>query len=45
VLCEVEGLSYQETARLLNCSPTNVGARLCRARKMLQDKIRVEEYF
>jgi len=45
LLCEVEGLSYQETARVLHCSPTNVGARLCRARKMIQDKIKPEEYF
>jgi len=40
VLREIEGLSYQEIAETLECSLDSVKARLRRARKEMQDKMR-----
>ena len=37
LLCDVEGLSYEETAKALNCNQITVGTRLKRARKILYD--------
>src|SRR6185312_17439403 len=36
VLCDLEELSYQQAAELLNCSPGTVASRLHRARKFLK---------
>ncbi len=44
LMCKIQGLSYEETARVLNCSSTNVGARLNRARKMIQQMVKPDEY-
>ena len=40
VLFELEGYSYKEIAAIMNCSVTNVSARLARARTMLAEKIK-----
>ncbi|MCM8797900.1 MAG: sigma-70 family RNA polymerase sigma factor [Candidatus Omnitrophica bacterium] len=37
VLCGIQELSYEEAARILNCSVRNVAVRLFRARKMLKE--------
>jgi RNA polymerase sigma-70 factor (ECF subfamily) len=39
LLIDVQGLSYEETADILNTSPGTVGSRLHRARKMLRQKV------
>jgi len=39
VLCDLEELSYQQAAELLNCSPGTVASRLHRARKILKKKL------
>lgn len=39
VLCDLEELSYQRAAELLNCSPGTVASRLHRARKILKKKL------
>jgi len=39
VLCDLEELSYQEAAGLLNCSPGTVASRLHRARRILKKKL------
>ena len=35
MLCDVEGLSYEEVAKILKCNPVTVGTRVRRARIML----------
>jgi len=37
LLCDVEGMSYEEAAKSLRSNPITVGTRLRRARKMLYD--------
>ena len=39
VLCELEGLTYEEAARRLRCPVATVGARLRRARERLRDAL------
>jgi RNA polymerase sigma-70 factor, ECF subfamily len=39
VLCDLEEVSYQEAAGLLECSPGTVASRLSRARAMLKKKL------
>lgn len=39
VLCDLEELSYQETAELLGCSPGTVASRLHRGRGILKKKL------
>lgn len=39
VLCDLEELSYQQAAELLNCSPGTVASRLHRARRILKKKL------
>ena len=39
LLIDVQDLSYEETARILNISPGTVGSRLHRARKMLRRRV------
>jgi len=43
VLCDLEELSYQEAAELLECSPGTVASRLSRARTLLKKKLSVEK--
>ena len=43
VLRDIEGFSTQETAQILNLTPSNVKVRLHRARLFLRDKLK--EYF
>ncbi|MBI3297105.1 MAG: sigma-70 family RNA polymerase sigma factor [Elusimicrobia bacterium] len=40
LLCETEGLSYEEIAEALACSVDSVKARLRRARRTLEEKLR-----
>ncbi|MFC1856513.1 RNA polymerase sigma factor [Thermodesulfobacteriota bacterium] len=40
VLRDIEGFSTEETARILNLTPTNVKVRLHRARLFLKDKLK-----
>lgn len=40
VLREMEGLSYEEIARVLECSPGTVHSRLARARTLLKELLR-----
>jgi len=40
LLCDVEGLSYEETATALGCNPITVGTRLRRARKMFYETLK-----
>ena len=37
LLCVVEGMEYEEAAKILKCNPVTVGTRLRRARKILYD--------
>jgi RNA polymerase sigma-70 factor (ECF subfamily) len=39
VLCDLEEISYQEAAVLLECAPGTVASRLNRARAMLKKKL------
>lgn len=39
VLCDLEGLTYQEAARRLRCPVGTVGVRLSRARETLRDRL------
>ncbi|MCD6080490.1 MAG: sigma-70 family RNA polymerase sigma factor [Candidatus Omnitrophica bacterium] len=36
ILCGIQGLSYKEAAKILNCSVENVGVRMHRAREMMR---------
>lgn len=38
-MCEVEGYSYEETAKQLQCSEVNVRALLCRAKRTLREQL------
>ena len=40
ILREIEGLSYEEIAGILNISSELIGVRLIRARKMLKEKLK-----
>jgi RNA polymerase sigma-70 factor, ECF subfamily len=42
VLCDLEEMSYQEAAGLLECSPGTVASRLHRARTLLKKKLSVQ---
>ncbi|HKF24167.1 MAG TPA: RNA polymerase sigma factor, partial [Candidatus Angelobacter sp.] len=42
VLCDLEELSYQEAADLLECAPGTVASRLNRARSILKKKLSVQ---
>jgi RNA polymerase sigma-70 factor (ECF subfamily) len=44
LLCDVEGLSYEEAGKILNASATTVGTRLMRARDILHDILRRHKY-
>ena len=44
LLCDVEGLSYDDAAKILKTTETNVGTRVMRARKMLHDILRKHKY-
>ncbi|NQT95912.1 MAG: sigma-70 family RNA polymerase sigma factor [Candidatus Omnitrophica bacterium] len=35
ILCDIEGLSYEEAAKIMRCRPMTVGSRLWRAREKL----------
>jgi RNA polymerase sigma-70 factor (ECF subfamily) len=39
ILCDIEGLTYEEIAEFLNCPIGTVRSRLHRGRKMLQEKL------
>jgi RNA polymerase sigma factor (sigma-70 family) len=39
VLCDLEGLTYQEAARRLRCPVGTIGVRLMRARERLRDRL------
>jgi RNA polymerase sigma-70 factor (ECF subfamily) len=43
VLCDLEELSYQEAAELLECAPGTVASRLNRARSLLKKKLSVQK--
>ncbi len=43
VLCDLEEMSYQDAAELLECSPGTVASRLHRARAMLKKKLSVQK--
>jgi RNA polymerase sigma-70 factor (ECF subfamily) len=43
VLCDLEEISYQEAAGLLECSPGTVASRLHRARAILKKKLSVQK--
>jgi RNA polymerase sigma-70 factor (ECF subfamily) len=37
ILCDIDGLSYEEAARIMRCRPMTVGSRLSRAREKLAE--------
>jgi RNA polymerase sigma-70 factor (ECF subfamily) len=39
ILCDIEGLTYDEIAEFLNCPIGTVRSRLHRGRKMLEEKL------
>lgn len=39
ILCDIEGFSYAEAAKIMNCRPMTVGSRLSRARKKLYNML------
>jgi RNA polymerase sigma-70 factor (ECF subfamily) len=39
ILCDIEGLSYEEIADFVQCPIGTIRSRLHRARKMLQEKL------
>ncbi|MGE5325086.1 MAG: RNA polymerase sigma factor [Actinomycetota bacterium] len=43
VLCDLEELSYQQAAELLQCSPGTVASRVHRGRKLLKKKLSCEK--
>lgn len=44
LLCDVEGMGYEEAARILKCMPMTIGARLSRGRKILHDILKKYGY-
>ncbi len=40
VLCDVQGLSYEEIAQIMNCSIGTVRSRIHRGRRQLRDRLR-----
>jgi RNA polymerase sigma-70 factor, ECF subfamily len=44
LLCDVEGLGYEKTARILNSNTKTIGTRIRRARKMFYDILRKYGY-
>jgi RNA polymerase sigma-70 factor (ECF subfamily) len=44
ILCDMQGLSYEEAAYTLNCSKWAVGMRLTRARRILYEALREDGY-
>lgn len=44
LLCDVEGMSYEEAAKILKSTAMTVGARLSRGRKMLYDALKKYGY-
>ncbi len=44
LLCDVEGLSHEETAKILKSNAITIGTRLRRARKMLYDLLKKHGY-
>jgi len=44
VLCDVQGLSYEEAGKVLKCSKMTVGTRLNRARKLFYEALRRSGY-
>lgn len=44
LLCDVQGLSYEEVAKILKCRKVTVGVRLSRARKLLCEALRRKGY-
>jgi len=44
MLCDIEGLSYDEAASILNSNKQTIGTRLKRGRKILHDKLREYGY-
>ena len=44
LLCDIEGLGYEEAAVILKCNPITIGTRLKRARKMLYDILKKYGY-
>jgi len=44
LICDVQGLSYDEASYILKCSKMTVGVRLFRARKLLSDILKRKGY-
>ena len=44
LLCDIQELSYEETAYIMKCSKLTVGTRLNRARKMLHEALKKRGY-
>lgn len=44
LLCDIEGLGYEEAAKILKCNPMTIGTRLKRGRKMLYDILKKRGY-
>ncbi len=44
ILCEMQGLSYEEAGRVLRCSPNAAAMRLSRAKAQLRKKINWSRY-
>jgi RNA polymerase sigma-70 factor (ECF subfamily) len=42
VLCDIQGLSYEEAAGILGCSVGTVASRLCRARALFMKRFGVD---
>lgn len=40
ILCDMEGLSYIEAAKIVNTNPITIGTRVRRARKMFYDQLK-----
>ena len=44
ILCDIQGLSYKETAAILKCNSASVGSWLRRARKAFMKKIDIDSF-
>ena len=44
ILCDIQGLSYEEAAAVLKCSRVTLGVRLNRARQMLHNSLKESGY-